>query len=168
MNNMKSKVEQDPNMPNGVERTTSSFKIHFQDNMNIKKNEKGQLKGVDVTLLQVDLSDDDIAENRGDTLPIAAYEMIHVDEVVDILERFSQSSKDAQATMLTTLRSTLGHTQNANGDVDYDDDAADFSAAQRIMFGEGYKRSHTVEVLQLIFHGEDRPKEVGKEKVRVT
>ena len=61
----------------------------------------------------------------------------------------------------------MGHTQNANGDVDYDDDAADFSAAQRIMFGEGYKRSHTVEVLQLIFHGEDRPKEVGKEKVRV-
>ena len=138
---MAPKITKDPN--GGAQRIVDWMYFDFEEPM------KTDPDTVDISILNVAISEDDIDLKKGDNLPPAAYDTLSVGNIVSLFETL-ENGMDSSA-KVDAWKAKLAAGDEAKKEV------------QEEMLSLIHKsRSHTVQVLQLIFHGKDMPEEKTK------
>ena len=139
--NLGPKITKDPN--GGAHRIVDWMYFDFEEEM------KTDPDTVDISILNVAISEDDIDLKKGDNLPPAAYDTLSVGNIVSLFETL-ENGMDSSA-KVDAWKAKLAAGDEAKKEV------------QEEMLSLIHKsRSHTVQVLQLIFHGKDMPEEKTK------
>ena len=102
---------------------------------------------VDISILNVAISEDDIDTKKGDVLPPAAYNSLNVGNIVSVFEAL-------QSGMNFTAKAGAWKAKLAAGD-----EATKEVQEEMLLALLQESQSHTGQVLQLIFHGKDMPEE---------
>ena len=139
---MASKITKDPN--GGAHRIVDWMYFDFKEAM------KTDPDTVDISILNVAISDDDIDTKKGDNLPPAAYNNLSVGNIVSLFESLASG-------MDSSVKVDAWKAKLAAGD-----DEAKKEVQEEMLSLIHEPRSHTVQVLQLIFHGKDMPEEKTK------
>ena len=139
---MASKITKDPN--GGAHRIVDWMYFDFKEAM------KTDPDTVDISILNVAISDDDIDTKKGDNLPPAAYDTLSVGNIVSLFESLASG-------MDSSVKVDAWKAKLAAGD-----DEAKKEVQEEMLSLIHEPRSHTVQVLQLIFHGKDMPEEKTK------
>ena len=139
---MASKITKDPN--GGAHRIVEWMYFDFKEAM------KTDPDTVDISILNVAISDDDIDAKKGDNLPPAAYDTLSVGNIVSLFESLASG-------MDSSVKVDAWKAKLAAGD-----DEAKKEVQEEMLSLIHEPRSHTVQVLQLIFHGKDMPEEKTK------
>ena len=140
------KPDEDGDLPSLVQDICT---LRFEQKMNVDVQ-----KGADVSLLKVALVEKDIDRERGDVLP-PVNTSIPVKNMADILKEFQDKSSTKQDYTIKKLESLKA--------------AKDYDGMQKFMIGDTTiggstntrlaNHSYPVNILQIILHGEDPPKE---------
>ena len=139
--NLAPKITKDPN--GGAQRIVDWMYFDFEEPM------KTDPDTVDISILNVAISEDDIDLKKGDNLPPAAYDTLSVGNIVSLFETL-ENGMDSSA-KVDAWKAKLAAGDEAKKEV------------QEEMLSLIHKsRLHTVQVLQLIFHGKDMPEEKTK------
>ena len=101
---------------------------------------------VDISILNVAISEDDIDIKKGNVLPPAAYNSLNMGNIVSVFEAL-------QSGMNPTAKAGAWKAKLAAGD------KATKEVQEEMLALLQESQSHTVQVLQLIFHGKDMPEE---------
>ena len=139
---MAPKITKDPN--GGAHRIVDWMYFDFKEAM------KTYPDTVDISILNVAISDDDIDTKKGDNLPPAAYDTLSVGNIVSLFESLASG-------MDSTVKVDAWKAKLAS-----EDDEAKKEVQEEMLSLIHEPRSHTVQVLQLIFHGKDMPEEKTK------
>lgn len=139
---MAPKITKDPN--GGAHRIVDWMYFDFKEAM------KTDPDTVDISILNVAISDDDIDTKKGDNLPPAAYDTLSVGNIVSLFESLASG-------MDSSVKVDAWKAKLAAGD-----DEAKKEVQEEMLSLIHEPRSHTVQVLQLIFHGKDMPEEKTK------
>ena len=139
---MAPKITKDPN--GGAHRIVDWMYFDFKEAM------KTDPDTVDISILNVAISDDDIDTKKGDNLPPAAYNTLSVGNIVSLFESLESG-------MDSSVKVDAWKAKLAAGD-----DEAKKEVQEEMLSLIHEPRSHTVQVLQLIFHGKDMPEEKTK------
>ena len=139
---MAPKIIKDPN--GGAHRIVDWMYFDFKEAM------KTDPDTVDISILNVAISDDDIDAKKGDNLPPAAYDTLSVGNIVSLF-------KSLESGMDSSVKVDAWKAKLAAGD-----DEAKKEVQEEMLSLIHEPRSHTVQVLQLIFHGKDMPEEKTK------
>ena len=139
---MAPKITKDPN--GGAHRIVDWMYFDFKEAM------KTDPDTVDISILNVAISDDDIDTKKGDNLPPAAYDTLSVGNIVSLF-------KSLESGMDSSVKVDAWKAKLAAGD-----DEAKKEVQEEMLSLIHEPRSHTVQVLQLIFHGKDMPEEKTK------
>ena len=102
---------------------------------------------VDISILNVAISEDDIDTKKGDVLPPAAYNSLNMGNIVSVFEAL-------QSGMNPTAKAGAWKAKLAAGD-----EATKEVQEEMLLALLQESQSHTGQVLQLIFHGKDMPEE---------
>ena len=105
---------------------------------------------VDISILNVAISEDDIDTKKGDVLPPAAYNSLNVGNIVSVFEAL-------QSGMNFTAKAGAWKAKLAAGD-----EATKEVQEEMLLALLQESQSHTGQVLQLIFHRKDMPEEKTK------
>jgi hypothetical protein len=140
------KPDEDGDLPSLVQDICT---LRFEQKMNVDVQ-----KGADVSLLKVALVEKDINRERGDVLP-PVNTSIPVKNMTDILKEFQEKSSTEQDRTIEKLESLKA--------------AKDYDGMQKFVIGDSTiggstntrltDHSYPVNILQIILHGEDPPKE---------
>ena len=140
------KPDEDGDLPSLVQDICT---LRFEQKMNVDVQ-----KGADVSLLKVALVEKDIDRERGDVLP-PVNTSIPVKNMTDILKEFQEKSSTEQDRTIEKLESLKA--------------AKDYDGMQKFVIGDSTiggstntrltDHSYPVNILQIILHGEDPPKE---------
>ena len=137
---MAPKITKDPN--GGAHRIVDWMYFDFKEAM------KTDPDTVDISILNVAISDDDIDTKKGDNnLPPAAYDTLSVGNIVSLFESLASG-------MDSSVKVDAWKAKLAAGD-----DEAKKEVQEEMLFLIHEPRSHTVQVLQLVFHGKDMQEE---------
>ena len=142
---MAPKITKDPN--GGAHRIVDWMYFDFKEAM------KTDPDTVDISILNVAISDDDIDTKKGDNLPPAAYDTLSVGNIVSLFKSL-ESGMDSSA-KVDAWKAKLAAAAG-------DDEATKKEIQEEMLSLIHEPRSHTVQVLQLIFHGKDMPEEKTK------
>ena len=136
---MAPKITKDPN--GGAHRIVDWMYFDFKEAM------KTDPDTVDISILNVAISDDDIDTKKGDNLPPAAYDTLSVGNIVSLFESLESG-------MDSSVKVDAWKAKLAAGD---DETKEEVQEEMLSLIHE--PRSHTVQVLQLVFHGKDMQEE---------
>ena len=136
---MASKITKDPN--GGAHRIVEWMYFDFKEAM------KTDPDTVDISILNVAISDDDIDTKKGNNLPPAAYDTLSVGNIVSLF-------KSLESGMDSSVKAGVWKAKLAAGD-----DKAKKEVQEEMLSLIHEPQSHTVHVLQLVFHGKDMPEE---------
>ena len=139
---MASKITKDPN--GGAHRIVEWMYFDFKEAM------KTDPDTVDISILNVAISDDDIDTKKGDNLPPAAYDTLSVGNIVSLFESLASGMDSSVKVDAWKAKLAVG------------DDEAKKEVQEEMLSLIHEPRSHTVQVLQLVFHGKDMPEEKTK------
>ena len=139
---MAPKITKDPN--GGAHRIVDWMYFDFKEAM------KTDPDTVDISILNVAISDDDIDTKKGNNLPPVAYNTLSVGNIVSLFESLESG-------MDSSVKVDAWKAKLAAGD-----DEAKKEVQEEMLSLIHEPRSHTVQVLQLIFHGKDMPEEKTK------
>ena len=140
------KPDEDGDLPSLVQDICT---LRFEQKMNVDVE-----KGAEISLLKVALVENDIDRERGDVLP-PVNTSIPVKNMTDILKKFQEKSSSEQDRTIEQLESLKA--------------TKDYDGMQKFMIGDTTiggstntrlcNHSYPVNILQIILHGEDPPKE---------
>ena len=137
---MAPKITKDPS--GGAHRIVDWMYFDFKEPM------KTDPDTVDISILNVAISEDDIDLKKGDNLPPAAYDTLNVGNIVSLFETLQTEMDPAAKVVGWKAKLAAG------------DKEKEVQEEMLALIHE--TRSHTVQVLQLIFHGKDMPEEKTK------
>ena len=139
---MAPKITKDPS--GGAHRIVDWMYFDFKEPM------KTDPDTVDISILNVAISEDDIDLKKGDNLPPAAYDTLSVGNIVSLFDT------------LQTVMDPVVKVDGWKAKLAAGDDKAKKVVQEEMLALIHEPRSHTVQVLQLIFHGKDMPEEKTK------